>query len=434
MSAAVRAIRRQRHDAGERPFIVIWESTRACPLACLHCRAEAVPDRDPRELDTAAAQDLLRQVAAFGQPAPLFVITGGDPFQRPDLTDLIAYGREVGVRVAVSPSGTPTLTDERLRAVHAAGASGLSLSLDGSTAELHDAFRGVPGVFRWTLDAWDTARCLGMKVQINTTVARHNLYDLPDIVRLVAEHGAMLWSAFFLVPTGRGRTLGALTPAEVEDVLNFVYDVGLTVPAKTTEAHHFRRVALQRHVLANSGDDHVAVLGLGPLYRELRKRSAELGLDAGTRRVRRPPLDVNAGRGFVFVSHTGTVHPSGFLPLGAGNVRETPLTDIYRTSELFTGLRDPERLGGRCGRCEFRQVCGGSRSRAYGVTGDPYAEEPWCGYRPGSFPHQRELAALLSGGGNEEPPVRPYPTADPGGKESTTTCVTPKPGPWAWWR
>ncbi|GAA3480681.1 TIGR04053 family radical SAM/SPASM domain-containing protein [Streptomyces yanii] len=417
MSAAVRAIRRQRHDAGERPFIVIWESTRACPLACLHCRAEAVPDRDPRELDTAAAQDLLRQVSAFGQPAPLFVITGGDPFQRPDLTDLIAYGRDVGVRVAVSPSGTPTLTDERLRAVHAAGASGLSLSLDGSTAELHDAFRGVPGVFRWTLDAWETARRLGMKVQINTTVARHNLADLPDIVRLVAEHGAMLWSAFFLVPTGRGRALGALTPAEVEDVLNFVYDVGLTVPAKTTEAHHFRRVALQRQVLANGGDDHVAVLGLGPLYRELRKRSAELGLDAGTRRVRRPPLDVNAGRGFVFVSHTGSVHPSGFLPLGAGNVRETPLTDIYRTSELFTGLRDPERLGGRCGRCEFRQVCGGSRSRAYGVTGDPYAEEPWCGYQPGSFPHQREPAALLSGGGTEEPPVRPGPTAAPGGKE-----------------
>ncbi|MEU0749210.1 radical SAM/SPASM domain-containing protein, partial [Streptomyces albogriseolus] len=283
----------------------------------------------------------------------------------------------------------------RLRELHAAGAVGLSLSLDGSTADLHDTFRGVPGVFRWTLDAWDTARALGMKVQINTTVARHNLHDLPDIVRLVAEHGAMLWSAFFLVPTGRGRTLGALTPAETEDVLNFVHDVGLTVPAKTTEAHHFRRVALQRRVLAATGDDHVAVLGLGPLYRELRERAAELGLDAAARRTRRPPLDVNAGRGFVFISHTGTVHPSGFLPLGAGSVRETPLPEIYRTSELFTGLRDADRLGGRCGACEFRRVCGGSRSRAYGVTGDPYAEEPWCGYVPGSFPHQAELAALL---------------------------------------
>ncbi|MDC2957629.1 TIGR04053 family radical SAM/SPASM domain-containing protein [Streptomyces gilvifuscus] len=415
MSTAVRAVRRQRHDAAERPFIVIWESTRACPLACLHCRAEAVPRRDPRELDTAEAKELLRQVAEFGQPAPLFVITGGDPFQRPDLTELIAHGRRIGVPVAVSPSGTPTLTEERLRAVHAAGASGLSLSLDGSTAEVHDTFRGVPGVYRWTLDAWDTARSLGMKVQINTTVARHNLHDLPDIVRLVAEHGAMLWSAFFLVPTGRGRDLGALTPAETEDVLNFVYDVGLTVPAKTTEAHHFRRVALQRRILADRGEDHVAVLGLGPLYRELRDRAAELGLSAEVRRVRRPPLDVNAGRGFVFVSHTGSVHPSGFLPLSAGNVRTSPLTSVYRTSPLFTGLRAPGMLQGRCGACEFREVCGGSRSRAYGVTGDPFAEEPWCGYRPGSFPHQRELAALLNGGAGEE-------SAGGGGRPHRSSC------------
>ncbi|MFE6287736.1 TIGR04053 family radical SAM/SPASM domain-containing protein [Streptomyces sp. NPDC057877] len=403
--SAVRAIRRQHQNVADKPFIVIWESTRACPLACLHCRAEAVPDRDPRELDTAAAKDLLHQVAAFGHPAPLFVITGGDPFQRPDLLELIAYGEEAGVRVAVSPSGTPTLTPARLREVHAAGAVGLSLSLDGSTAELHDGFRGVPGVYRWTLDAWDAARALGMKVQINTTVTRHNLHDLPGVVRLVSDHGAMLWSAFFLVPTGRGRGLGVLTPAESEDVLNFVYDVGLTVPAKTTEAHHFRRVALQRKILTDLGEDHVPALGLGPLYEELRARATDLGLDTANRRVRRPPLDVNAGRGFVFVSHTGTVHPSGFLPLGAGNVRRTPLPEIYRTSELFTGLRDADRLGGRCGACEFRRVCGGSRSRAYGVTGDPYAEEPWCGYRPGTFPHQRELAAVLAGG----PPAQGAP-------------------------
>ncbi|MFE9774807.1 TIGR04053 family radical SAM/SPASM domain-containing protein [Streptomyces sp. NPDC005931] len=399
-------IRHQRHDSADRPFIVIWESTRACPLACLHCRAEAVPNRDPRELDTPAAQDLLRQIAAFGRPAPLFVITGGDPFQRPDLTELISYGNEVGVRVAVSPSGTPTLTADRLKEIHAAGAAGLSLSLDASTPELHDGFRGVDGVYRWTLDAWDTARELGLKVQINTTVARHNLDDLAEIVRLVADHGAMLWSAFFLVPTGRARSLGLLTPSEVEDVLNFVYDVGLTVPAKTTEAHHFRRVALQRQILADTGDDHVRTLGLGPLYLELRERARELGLLEAARRVRRPPLDVNAGRGFVFVSHTGSVHPSGFLPLDAGNVRTTPLTEIYRTSELFTGLRDPDRLGGRCGSCEFRRVCGGSRSRAYGLTRDPYAEEPWCGYRPGSFPHQRELTALLNA---DAPPPAPTP-------------------------
>ncbi|MGW3044743.1 TIGR04053 family radical SAM/SPASM domain-containing protein [Kitasatospora sp. NPDC001159] len=392
---SARAVRLQHQDVTDKPFIVIWESTRACPLACRHCRAEAIPDRDPRELDTRAAKDLLRQVAAFGHPAPLFVITGGDPFQRPDLLELIGYGTRTGVRVAVSPSGTPTLTADSLRAVRDAGAVGLSLSLDGSTAELHDGFRGVPGVYRWTLDAWRGARQLGLKVQINTTVTRHNLVDLPDIVRVVHEYGATLWSAFFLVPVGRGRELATLTPGEVEDVLNLVYDIGLTVPAKTTEAHHFRRVMLQRQLLADAGDDHVAALGLGPLYRRLRERVAELGLDTAQRRARRPPLDVNAGRGFVFVSHTGTVHPSGFLPLAAGSVRERPLPEIYRTSELFTGLRNADRLGGRCGRCEFRRVCGGSRSRAYGLTGDPYAEEPWCGYQPGSFPYQRELAALL---------------------------------------
>ncbi|KNE79527.1 pyrroloquinoline quinone biosynthesis protein PqqE, partial [Streptomyces fradiae] len=304
-------------------------------------------------------------------------------------------GTSLGVPMAVSPSGTPTLTPENLTALREAGCTGLSLSLDGSTAGLHDGFRGVPGVFRWTLDAWDTARSLGMKVQVNTTVNRGNLLDLPDVVALVREHGAMLWSAFFLVPTGRGRLLEALTPEEAEDVLNFVYDVGLTVPAKTTEAHHFRRVVLQRRVLERREADHVAVLGLGPLYEKLRDRSRELGLHTAVRNARRPPLDVNAGRGFVFVSHLGTVHPSGFLPLGAGSVRERDLATIYRESDLFTGLRDPDRLGGRCGACEFRRVCGGSRSRAYGVTGDPYAEEPWCGYRPGSFPYQEDLAELL---------------------------------------
>ncbi|MFC5720845.1 TIGR04053 family radical SAM/SPASM domain-containing protein [Streptomyces gamaensis] len=400
-----RPVRGWRQDVADRPFIVIWESTRACPLACRHCRAEAVPDRDPRELDTAAARELLDQVAAFGRPAPLFVITGGDPFQRPDLLELIRYGRLRGVPVAVAPSGTPTLTPQNLRAVRDAGAIGLSLSLDGSTAALHDSFRGVRGVYRWTLDAWDAARTLGMKVQINTTVTRRNLHDLPDLVALVRERGAMLWSAFFLVPTGRGRQLDPLTPAEAEDVLNFVHDVGLAVPAKTTEAHHFRRVALQRAILGAKGQDPVRVLGLGPLYERLRARSRALALDVPARRARRPPLDVNAGRGFAFVSHTGSVHPSGFLPLGAGSVRERPLTEIYRDSALFTGLREPDRLRGRCGHCEFRTVCGGSRSRAYCVSGDPYAQEPLCAYRPGSFPYQDEVATLLhaaAGAGGQE--------------------------------
>ncbi|MCP2260954.1 radical SAM protein, BA_1875 family [Streptoalloteichus tenebrarius] len=377
------AVRRFRHDVADRPFLVIWEAPRACPLVCRHCRATAVAHRDPAELDTAAAVELMRQVATFGRPAPLFVITGGDPFQRPDLTTLVRRGTELGLRVAVSPSGTPTLTRDNLAAVHEAGATAVSLSLDGATRASHDGFRGVPGVFDLTLDAWRACQELGLKVQINTSVTATNLTELADLAALVHARGAQLWSLFVLVPTGRGRAMARLSAPEVEDVLHFAHDVGALLPTKTTEAPHFRRVAIQRAAMAEGRDPEVD-LGLGPLYRLLRDRMETLGLTA-SRRVRRPPLDVNAGRGFVFVSHTGEVHPSGFLPLSAGNVRQRALPDIYRYSPLFQRLRDPDALTGRCGRCEFRTLCGGSRSRAYALTGDPLAEEPWCVYRPGGF-------------------------------------------------
>jgi radical SAM protein len=389
-------IRHQRSDAGERPFIVIWECTQACPLACVHCRASARPERDDGELSTDEATELMAQVASFGTPPPLFVITGGDPFQRPDLVELVRRGTALGLPVSVSPSGTPTLTRAALADLHDAGAKAISLSLDGSTAQIHDDFRRVAGVYDLTLDGWRAALDVGLRVQVNTTVGRHNLHDLPEIAARVLELGAMTWSSFFLVPTGRGARLGALTPAEVEDVLSWLYDVGAALPTRTTEAHHFRRVLLQRQVLERRGVDHVAALGLGELYRELRARTDELGLLAGRSRPRRPPMDVNAGRGFVFVSHRGQVHPSGFLPNPAGDVRRTPLPEIYRESELFAALRQPSRLQGRCGSCEFAAICGGSRSRAYAMTGDVFAEEPWCGYEPGSFAYQDDLAALLA--------------------------------------
>ncbi|CAM5365830.1 TIGR04053 family radical SAM/SPASM domain-containing protein OS=Streptomyces rimosus subsp.rimosus (strain ATCC / DSM 40260 / JCM 4667 / NRRL 2234)OX=1265868 GN=SRIM_004155 PE=4 SV=1 [Streptomyces rimosus subsp. rimosus] len=400
--SGARAVRRQHQAVADRPFIVIWESTRACPLACVHCRATGrARGRDPRELGTRAAKGLIDQIAAFGRPAPLFVITGGDPFQRPDLLELIVYGTRAGVRVAVWASGTPTLTAANLRAVHEVGAVGLSLSLDGSTAALHDGFRGVPGVFRWTLDA------LGHRPRPGHEGADQHHGQPAQPARPAGDRGpgprarrVMLWSASPSSHRTRPRP-GRARPRGAEDVLNFVHDVGLSMPRprpprgpplppRRPPARGAGRAG-RRH--------HVEVLRLGPLYRQLRERGQELGLYEGGRRTRRPPLDVNAGRGFVFVSHTGTVHPSGFLPLAAGDVRTRPLTEIYRESELFTGLRDADRLGGRCGRCEFRRVCGGSRSRAHAVTGDPYAEEPWCGYRPGTFPYQREVAELLGGAG-----------------------------------
>lgn len=390
-----RVVRTPRYDLTERPFLVIWECTRACQLACQHCRAEAQVGRNPGELTTSEAEGLARQIAAFGAPRPLFIITGGDPFSRSDLPDIIKAAVSAGLPVAVSPSGTPSLTRQNLTMIAEAGATAISLSLDGATASEHDGFRRVDGVFDWTLEGWRIARELGLKVQVNTTVSRHNLHSLPRIAELVAEYGAMTWSAFLLVPTGRGRELDSLSQDEVEDVLNFVYDAGDYVAAKTTEGHHFRRVAIERAILAEKGDDHIAALGLGPLYSELREGLAPLARGGVRRHSRRPPMDVNAGRGFVFVSHLGTVHPSGFLPVDAGNVRDRPLTQIYREAELMRGLRDPGRLEGRCGQCEFRTVCGGSRSRAYAMTGDPFAAEPWCGYQPGSFPYQAEVTARI---------------------------------------
>lgn len=396
-----------RYDLGQRPFIVIWEATRACDLACVHCRAEACPFSDPGELTTEEGFRLIGQVASFGRPHPLFVITGGDPFKRSDLLELVSYAAGKGLPVSVAPSATPLLNRDSIRRLKEAGAVALSLSLDGARRETHDGFRQVDGVFDRTLDCWRIARELGIKVQINTTVTPPNVHDLPEILRLVRSHGAMTWSVFFLVPTGRGEALQGLTAEETEDILHFLYDVSKVVSLKTTEAPHFRRVAIQRRILEEQGVAPVPALGLGETYLPLRRRLEEIVPDFNfdaPERMRRAPLDVNAGRGFVFVSHTGEVCPSGFLPQSAGNIRKRPLSELYRDSPLFRILRSPDCLQGRCGRCEFRKVCGGSRSRAFATTGNVLAEEPWCVYQPGSFAHQREVGEMVQGTGG---PIAP---------------------------
>ncbi|SHE26801.1 TIGR04053 family radical SAM/SPASM domain-containing protein [Actinomyces glycerinitolerans] len=393
-----RPVRMPHHDPAQRPMLVTWESTRACQLACRHCRAVSRPLRDPRELTTAEAKALMDEAASFGKPAVIFIITGGDCFERPDLAELVAYGSDMGLHMAVSPSGTDKLNKQSLARIQDAGAGVISLSLDGATAATHDAFRGVERTFDRTVAGWQAARELGMKVQINSVVARHNVHELPDIAALVREYGAMTWSGFLLVPTGRGVDLGSLDAAEIEDVLNIFYDMGEAVPAKTTEGHHFRRVSLQRYALAQrgiEGEDMITAMHLGPLYRSLRERIVELGLDHGERR-RRPPITVSSGNGFMFISHVGDVTPSGFLEKSAGNVREASLTEIYRNSEVFTGVRDAFRLKGKCGECEYNRVCGGSRARAFNSTGDLHAEEPLCAYQPGSFPYPEDVKALLS--------------------------------------
>jgi AdoMet-dependent heme synthase len=376
--ASKRAVRSMHHAASERPFIVIWEVTRACQLVCTHCRADAIRARNPFELTTDEGRRLLDDLASFGPPRPLVVLTGGDPFERPDLPDLVAHGTRIGLSMALSPSVTDRLTRSVLVELRAAGAKAVSLSLDGATAESHDAFRGVQGVFDATLDAGRTVREVGLRLQINTTVTRGNVAELPRMLQSVLHLGADMWSVFFLVPTGRGKHLEPLTAAEEEEVLHWLHDVSTLVAIKTTEAPHYRRIAIQRAGVSALDD----VFPLGPLRSQLRRDTAELLTGHEPPRRPRPPIDVNSGRGFAFVDHVGVVYPSGFLPIAVGSVRDQSFPEIYRGSELLQDLRNPDAFGGRCGQCEFRTVCGGSRSHAFATTGDPLAEDPSCPYQP----------------------------------------------------
>lgn len=381
------AVRRLRHDPRVQPFIVIWEVTRACQLACVHCRADAIRHRDPLELSTAEGKRLLDDLAAFPAPHPLVVFTGGDPLERADLAELVEYGTGRGLSIAFSPSVTPRLTADALAELRDAGVKAVSLSLDGATAASHDGFRRVPGVFDATREAVATVRGLGLRLQLNTTVTANNVAELPEILRLVRAADAGLWSVFFLVPTGRGTRLRPLSAAEEEDVLHWLYDVSELVAVKATEAPHYRRIAIQR-----AGQPAPPC---GELGTRLRAATADLLCGQVPNRARRPPIDVNSGRGFAFIDHRGNVYPSGFLPVAVGSVRSTPLADLYRDAPLLRALRDSDALGGKCGRCEFRDVCGGSRSRAYAATGDPLAEDPSCAYQPTGMTGRLSPAELI---------------------------------------
>lgn len=391
-------IRRPARNTDEMPFMVIWEITQACDLACHHCRASAEPELDPRSLSLDEGKRLLDGIRTFGERAPLVVLTGGDPFKRPDLYALVEHASQIGLVCAVSPSATPLLTYERLSQIKEAGARAISLSIDASDAKAHDEFRGVEGSYEMTFEGFRMARELGLKVQINSTVSRRNLHDLLPMTKLVRDLEAMAWSVFFLVPTGRGVSEQALDAEETEAVLEYLVDASRYVNLKTTEAHHYKRVVLQRRALEARGLD-VSSWKKMPLYEELARSLGELASANGWRphkRARRSPMQINSGNGFVFVSHLGHVFPSGFLPLSAGSVRKESIVDIYRHSKLMRQMRDPDVLKGRCGRCEFREICGGSRSRAFAVTGDPLAEEPFCGYEPGSFPYADEALASMN--------------------------------------
>jgi radical SAM protein len=371
-------------DFDRAPFVVIWETTQACDLACLHCRACAVPQRDPRELSTDEAKRLIDDICRFGRP--LLVLTGGDPLKRPDAVEIVRYGVDAGLRVALTPSGTPLMTPRVLQELHDAGMSRLAVSLDGATAAQHDAFRGVAGSFDWTIRMLETARSLGLSTQINTTISRHNVHDLENLIALMTGLGIALWSVFFIVPVGRARPGDLATADEFESVFHRLYDLSKTAPfdIKSTAAPHYRRVVMQRQVAERrAGARHGAPAPL----------TAGVGFSLGDG-VGRAAKGVNDGDGFLFVSHRGDIYPSGFLPKSAGNVRTDDLVEVYRTHDLFRSLRDRDQLKGKCGVCEFRTVCGGSRARAYAMTGDPLEADPLCAYVPPAW--QRSHSVIPS--------------------------------------
>jgi AdoMet-dependent heme synthase len=341
------------------PRNVYWETTIACRLACQHCRAEAIAERDPSELTLEEGKQL---IATIGELGSMLVLTGGDPLERPDLFELIAHARELHVPTAVTPSTTPTLTEAGVAEFSRLGVMALGISIDGPTAASHDGFRGVPGTFQHSMNALRWAHEQGMRVQVNTACTEQTLQGLPALFERLKESPAVRrWSLFFLVPTGRGTNLRAASAEQMEQALGWLYDASRDAPfhMSTVEAPHFRRVFIERRTKEGVSVERLAAMG------------GKMG------------FGIRDGNGVIFVSRRGEVYPAGFLPHPLlGNVRQTPLPVLYRDNPELVALRDMDRLTGRCGRCAYRWVCGGSRSRAYATSGSLFAEDPGCAYLP----------------------------------------------------
>jgi radical SAM protein len=352
------------------PFTIAWEVTRACAFACKHCRADAQHQRDPNELSTEVGYQLIDRLAEFG--SPILIFTGGDPMMRRDLFDLIAYASGKGLRCSLTPTATALPTIERLAQARQAGIRRIALSLDAPTAEIHDEFRQVPGSWQRTMQILHNAKQVDLSVQVNTTVSTFNVDRLPDLVPFIREVDAVQWSVFFLVPTGRAQVQYMISAQKHEEVFNWLYDLSQQSPfdIKATAAPMYRRVAIQRKKAEAINDQPITFQGAGFQY---------------TDGLHRPTKGVNDGNGFLFISHLGQIMPSGFLPIDCGNVRDQDVVDVYRNNAVFKDLRNYDQLKGKCGFCDYREVCGGQRGRAYGVTGDYLETDPACAYEPGKM-------------------------------------------------
>lgn len=355
------------------PRLIFWETTAGCNLRCIHCRRiEAAGGLLPEDLTTAESRALIDQIAALD--SPIFVLSGGEPLLRPDIFALARYASDRGLRTALATNAT-LIDRPAARRVLAAGVQRVAVSLDGATARTHDSFRGLPGSYAAALSGIDCLRAEGISVQINTTVARHNVEELPDIFALALSLGADALHVFLLVPVGCGVDIAdeqMISPQEYERVLEWVWERDQEGPLelKATCAPHYLRVVRQQPAERRR---EPAAIAARPAIEGARGHAR--GLHALTK-------GCLAGSGVCFVSHRGEVFPCGYLPLRAGSIREQPLREIWERAPVFEALRDPDAVGGKCGVCEFRRVCGGCRARALGMSGDYMAEEPFCVYEP----------------------------------------------------
>jgi radical SAM protein len=358
---------RQVRDYTQTPMNVYWEITQACDLACRHCRATAMPEPHPSELSFDDGIEFLRQIPEFGDPLPKLILTGGDPLRRQGLFELIDEAQRLGIGMSITPAATPALTRDVLVELKAHGIEGVGLSLDGSTAERHDSIRNVSGTFDRTINAMRWVGELDLPLQINTLVSAETAPDLPAIFELLKEFKIARWGLFFLIPVGRGRILEPVTAHQSEALMAWIYDISKSAPfvVATTEAPSYRRVAIQQ------------MRAEGLTGEEIKRSTAARG------------FGIRDGNGIVFVSSTGDITPAGFLPQVAGNVRYHRIAEIYRRASLFRLLHEPKSFKGRCGVCEYHALCGGSRSRAYQMTGDSLASDPLCQFTP-----KKEQASL----------------------------------------
>jgi radical SAM protein len=372
------AHRAAHHDYSRNPMLVYWEMTQACGLACRHCRAAAISTPHPDQLTTAQSMDLLQQLTAF-DTKPHLILTGGDPLERTDLYEIIDEAVRLGLTVSITPAATADLTIDVLNKLKAHGIDSLGLSLDGSCAERHEAIRGVAGCFQWTIDAIRNAAELGFPIQVNTLVSEETADDLPAIYELLKNYKIMRWSLFYLIAVGRGKELQPVTPEYGEELMHWTHKLAEEAPfaIKTTEAPSYRRVALNH-------------------MREAGRTAAEIERTQVYR-----GFGIRDGHGILFVSNQGDIYPAGFLPLVTGNVRVNQLVDVYRDSPIFQSLHNPSTFRGKCGVCEYRTLCGGSRARAFAYSGDPLGSDPFCAYEPranaSSHAAKKEAQQILAG-------------------------------------